>query len=184
MKLTEPRVPPLPESEWDEETRDMLEPLRRSGRVYNIFATLARHPKLAKRWMVFASHILGKSTLPPREREIVILRAGWLCRAEYEWSHHVAIARDAGLGQDEIDRISLGPDAAGWDPHESALLRAVDELHADTFITDATWKALAERYNTEQMMDMIFTVGQYHMVSMALNSLGVQLEDGFEGFRD
>jgi alkylhydroperoxidase family enzyme len=182
MKLTVPRVLPLPESLWDDQTRDILEPLRRGGQVYNIFATLARHPNLMKRWLVFGSHILGKSTLPAREREIVILRAGWLCQAEYEWGHHVVIALDAGLRKDEIDRIKLGPDSGGWSNLESALIRAVDDLHADAFVSDATWKVLAEHYTTEQMMDLIFTVGQYHMVSMALNSLGVQLEDGFNGF--
>lgn len=183
MKLVVPRVPPIPESQWDEETREMLEPLRRDGRLYNIFATLARHPKLMKRWMVFASHILGKSTLSARQREIVILRTGWLCQAEYEWGHHVLIARDAGLDQDEIDRIKLGPDSPGWSELESALLKAVDELHAHAFVGDATWKLLAEQYSTEQVIDLIFTVGQYHTVSMALNSLGVQLEEGFNGFQ-
>ena len=182
MRLTEPRVRPLPESEWDDERREVLEPMRRDGQVYNIFATLARHPKLLKRWLVFGSHILAKSSLPPRDREIVILRTGWLCRAEYEWGHHVAIARDIGLGQDEIDRIKLGPEAEGWSILESALIKAVDELHADTIVTDSTWKVLADHYSTEQMIDLVFTVGQYHMVSMALNSLGIQLEGGFHGF--
>jgi alkylhydroperoxidase family enzyme len=177
-------VLPLAEPEWDDSTREMLEPLRRAGQVYNIFATLARHPSLMKRWMVFASHILGKSTLPARDREIVILRAGWLCQAEYEWGHHVAIARNEGITQVEIDRVKQGPDAVGWDQHESALLKAVDELHTDAFISDATWKSLASRYNTQQMMDLIFTAGQYHLVSMALNSLGVQLEAGFHGFKE
>ena len=138
-----PRVLPLPEPEWDDEIRQILEPLRRGGQVYNIFATLARHPRLMKRWMVFASYILGKSTLPVRERELAILRTGWLCRARYEWGHHVAIALDAGMGPNDIDRIKVGPDAQGWTELESALLRAVDGLHADALIADATWNALA-----------------------------------------
>jgi 4-carboxymuconolactone decarboxylase len=183
MLLNDPRVSPLPESDWNDETRELMESLRRDGQVYNIFRTLARHPQLLKRWLVFGSHILSKSTLPPREREIAILRMGWLCRAEYEWGHHVAIGKDAGLSTVDIDRISKGPDAAGLDPFESTLLRAIDELHANSFIGDATWKALAERYTTEQLMDLVFTAGQYKLVSMALNSLGVQLEEGFEGFQ-
>ena len=182
MRLAEPRVRPLPESEWDDERREVLEPMRRNGQVYNIFATLARHPKLLKRWLVFGSHILAKSTLPARDREIVILRTGWLCKAEYEWGHHVAIARDIGLGQDEIDRIKQGAESGGWATLESNLIKAVDELHADAIVTDTTWKFLADHYNTEQLIDLIFTIGQYHMVSMALNSLGIQLEGGFNGF--
>ena len=182
MHLTQPRVKPLPPSEWDDETRELLQSLRRDGHVYNIFATLARHPKLLKKWLVFAGHVLGKSTLPPREREIAILRMGWLCRAEYEWGHHVAIGKQAGLSDEDIKRIAEGPDAAGLDSFEATLLRAVDELHANSFITALTWKALAERYNTQQVLDFLFTAGQYKLVSMVLNSVGVQLEEGFEGF--
>jgi 4-carboxymuconolactone decarboxylase len=182
MYLTNPRIPPLPHSEWNDDTRELMERLRRDGHVYNIFATLARHPQLLKRWLVFGGHVLGKSTLPAREREIAILRMGWLCRAEYEWGHHVAIGKQVGLGEDDIKRVREGPDAPGLDPFEATLLRAVDELHADTFIEDSTWKALAERYSTEQLLDFIFTAGQYKLVSMVLNSVGVQLEEGFERF--
>jgi alkylhydroperoxidase family enzyme len=184
MPLSGPRIPPLSESEWNEEQREMLEGLRRDGQVYNIFATLARHPELLKRWLVFAGHVLSKSTLPAREREIVILRMGWLCRAQYEWGHHVAIGKQAGLTDDDIKRIRQGPNADGLDSFEALLMRAVDELHSNTFIGDSTWKALTERYNTQQIMDLIFAAGHYKLVSMALNSLGVQLEEGFEGFSE
>lgn len=182
MPLAQPRIPPLPQSEWGDETAELLESLRRDGHVYNIFATLARHPQLLKRWLVFGGHVLAKSTLPAREREIAILRMGWLCRAEYEWGHHVAIGKQAGLSDDDIKRIAEGPEAAGLDPFEATLLRAVDELHADSFISDPIWKALAERYNTQQLLDLLFAAGQYKLVSMVLNSLGVQLEEGFAGF--
>jgi alkylhydroperoxidase family enzyme len=150
--------------------------------VLNIFRTLAQHPKLMKRWLVFGNHVLGRSSLPPRERELVILRIGWLCRSAYEWGQHVRMALGAGLSQAEIDRIPSGPDAAGWSELERALLRATDELHADAFISDATWAALAAHLDTQQLMDLIFTVGQYNLVSMALNSLGVQPEPGLPAF--
>ncbi len=88
MRLTQPRLEPLDEEQWNDETRELLASLRMEGRVFNIFRTLATHPKLLKRWLVFGNHILYKSTLPPRERELLILRIGWLCRAEYEWGQH------------------------------------------------------------------------------------------------
>ncbi len=183
MRLSTPRVPPLAADEWDGEARDLLEGLQRAGgRVLNIFATLAHHPKLLKRWLVFGNHVLGKNSLPPRERELVILRIGWLCRAEYEWGQHAAISRELGMSEEEIRRVSEGPDADGWDDFDATLLRATDELHADAMISDATWKALSERYDTRQCMDLVFTVGQYNLVSMALNSLGVQLDEGVTGF--
>jgi len=184
MRLKQPRIPPLPQFEWDDEVKDVLQPLVRDGRVFNIFATLARHPKLLKSWLVFGGHVLSKSTLPPREREIVILRMGWLCRAEYEWGHHISIGKRAGLTSDDVRRIAAGPDAPGLDPFEAVLLRAADELHANSFISDATWKSLAARYDTQQLLDLVFAAGQYKLVSMVLNSCGVQLEEGFEGFSD
>jgi len=174
MRLDTPRVAPLPVDQLDPEIRERLG----DAPVLNIFRTLANHPKLMKRWLVFGNHVLGRSTLPPRERELVILRIGWLCRSGYEWGQHVGIALGSGLTQAEIDRIPRGGGAPGWSELERALLVATDELHADAFISDATWKTLAARLDTQQLMDLIFTVGQYNLVSMALNSLGVQPEPG------
>jgi alkylhydroperoxidase family enzyme len=148
----------------------------------NIFGTIARHPKMMQSWHPFISYVLRESTLPPRDREILILRIGWLCRSEYEFGQHTLMAKSAGLSPEEISRIPEGPNAPGWDPFEATLLRAADELHSDAFITEATWNALSKRYDEKQLMDLIMTVGQYNMVSMVLNTLGVQLDEGVPGF--
>jgi alkylhydroperoxidase family enzyme len=182
MSRSQPRLAPLEEKEWSAEQRELLAPIARDGRVANIFATLARHPKLLKRWLPFANHILFKSSLPPRDREMLILRLAWRARAEYEWSHHVEIGGRAGLSEAEIARIAKGADAPGWTPFEAALLRAVDELHGQSRLSEPTWAALSERYDTAQLMDLIFTVGNYAALAMALNSFGVPLEEGLEGF--
>ena len=86
--------------------------------------------------------------------------------------------RAAGLSDEEIARIPKGADAAGWSAADRALLRATDELHGDAFISDATWPELATSLSTQQLMDLVFTIGQYNLVSMALNSFGVQPEPG------
>ena len=177
MRPEKPRVQPLSIDELDPETRERFG----KGPILNIFRTLAHHPDLMKRWLVFGNHILGKSTLPPRERELVILRIGWLCRARYEWGQHVLIGRQCGLSDVEIERIADGPDAPGWSELDRTLLRATDELHDDACVGDATWAALVTHYSTEQCMDLVFTVGQYNLVSMALNTFGVQPEDGLPG---
>jgi len=180
MPPAKPRVEPLPEAQWSEEIRAVIEPTKAlsGGKVFNVFSTLAHHPGLLKRWMVFANHVLAKSTLPAREREILILRAGWLCRSDYEWAQHVVIGRIAGLSDDEIDRVADGPDAPGWSAADATLLHAADELHRESCLSDATWAALRERLSTEQILDVIFTVGQYAMLAGALNSLGVQVDEG------
>ena len=177
-RLDKPRIDPLSPDDLDPEIRKMFP----EGRTINIFRTLAHHPKLLKRWLVFGAHVLGKSTLPERDRELVILRVGWLSRAEYEWSRHVLIARGCGISDEEIERVIDGPEAPGWSDRERALLRGSDELHSDHFVSDTTWADLTAHYDTQQLMDFVFTVGQYNMVSMALNTFGVQLDPDVSGF--
>jgi alkylhydroperoxidase family enzyme len=174
MRLDKPRVAPLTDEQFDSELRARFG----DGPILNIFRTLANHPDLAKRWLVFGNHVLAKSTLPAREREIVILRIGWLCRSGYEWGQHVIIGKASGLSDADVTRIAEGPDASGWTTEERALMRATDELHGDAFISDATWAELGKTWNTQQLMDLVFTIGQYNLVSMALNSFGVQPEPG------
>ena len=178
-----PRIAPLPLDDWDEEVRPlgaggMSAP---DGSPLNIFATLANHPKLLRRWVVFANHVLSKSSLSARDRELLILRTGWNNRAPYEWGQHVAIALRSDITQEEIDRIPAGPDAPGWEPFDATLLRLADELHDGANATDAAWATLAERYSTQQLMDAVFAVGQYTLVSYALNAFGVEREAGVVG---
>jgi alkylhydroperoxidase family enzyme len=164
------------------ETRELLEALSTfrddDVSVLNVFGTVARHPKLMKRWLVFANHVLLKSTISGRDRELAILRAGWRCRSPYEWGQHVVIARREGISDDEVTQIAEGPDAPGWSDHDAAILRAVDELHDAATISDATWATLCERYDDQQCMDLVFAIGQYHLVSFALNAFGVERDDG------
>ena len=183
VRLKEPRLKPLTESEWTAEEQRILNRYKmQDGRFPNIFTTLANHPKLFEKYMGMSTYIARESTLPRREREILILRIGWLCRSEYEFGQHTLAGKSAGLTDEEIKRITEGPKAPGWVPFDATLLQAVDELHADTFITDATWNALAKRYNQQQLMDLVATVGQYNLLSMYLNSFGVQLDEGVPGF--
>jgi alkylhydroperoxidase family enzyme len=148
------------------------------GSTLNIFATLAHHPALMKRWLVFASHVMAKNTLTPRDRELLILRVGVRCRAPYEFGQHHVIAQRCDITVDEIEHVKAGPSHPSWSPFDAALLRAADELHDDSMISDDTWAVLAQRYSAEQLLDVVFTVGNYHVVSMALNSCGVVLDEG------
>jgi alkylhydroperoxidase family enzyme len=150
------------------------------GRVLNIFRTLAHAPKALTAFNSWGGYILSRrSALSERDRELVILRTGYNCRSGYEWTQHKRIGLDCGLTEAEIERIKAGPDAGGWSDIDAAMLRATDELTGDHFITDATWAALAP-LGDKGRMDLIFTVGQYTQVSMILNSLGVQVEEGWD----
>ena len=151
---------------------------RPDGEVLNIFGTLAHHPDMFRRWLVFAAHVLSKNTLPARDRELLILRTGWNCKSRYEWGQHVLIARDCGLSDAEIERIKEGPAAADWAASDRSLLVAADELHATSSMSDPTWEALSAVYTAEQMLDIVATVGNYHLVAMFLNTTRVELDPG------
>ena len=74
--------------------------------------------------------MLGK-TGRARDRELLILRIGWNSQSEYEWSEHVGPVGEARKMGLPIERITMGPDAPGWDPFEANLLRFADEMYRD-----------------------------------------------------
>ncbi|MEX1252124.1 MAG: carboxymuconolactone decarboxylase family protein [Hyphomonas sp.] len=177
MRLTAPRIQPLADADMNADHREALAAQFGRGNVYNIFRTLARAPDAYRAFMRWGGYILSdKNSLAPREREIVILRAGFNWKSGYEWAQHVRIGKQCGLTDFEIESIKEGPLSPDWSPIDSALIRATDELTSDGFITDRTWAELSS-LTEKQRMDLVMTVGQYTQVSMMLNSFGVQLDD-------
>jgi len=181
QRLAKPRISPVAKESMTDEQRQTLAALGLQAAI-SWPTTMLNHPELSKAFAVFAAHMLSKNTLPARDREMLILRVGWLCRAEYEWAHHTRTGRVAGLTEDDLAHIMNGPNAPGVAAHDKLLLVAATELHDKAFISDETWNALAKTYDTKQMMDLVFTVGEYNLVSMANNSFGMQLEPGMTGF--
>ncbi len=184
------RIPPLPPEEWPPEMREALAalrpprprhpfPSRAEGRPkgLNVLGTLAQHPALAQAFHTFNGYILFASTLAPRERELLVLRVAAVRGSDYEWRQHAILAGDAGLDEDEVARIAEGPDAPGWPALDAAMVRAVDELIGDGAVSDATWMVLAGELDSQQLMDLVFTVGAYEVLAMALRSFDVELDD-------
>jgi 4-carboxymuconolactone decarboxylase len=185
--VTQPRIAPLPESEWTEEQAAVLGAAGPGGSRLgdmNIFGTLARNWKLFDDWQRFGGRLLSRGTLSAEDRELVILRTAYLCRSPYEWGHHVEIGRAAGLSAELVARVSTGPEADGWDERQAALLRAADECHAGNRITDETWAVLAKSYDEPKLIELVMLIGQYHLVAFTLNSLGIQPEPGLEPLPD
>ena len=135
-------------------------------------------------YRAYVGYFVRNATIPPRDREIIILRTAWLNRGEYIWGAHNVMGQDEGLTEAEISRITEGPDAAGWSDFDTALLRAADELHTSRFVSDATWNTLGQRYSESQQREVVLIVGNYTQLSMFHNALGAQLESGVEGLPD
>jgi alkylhydroperoxidase family enzyme len=169
------RIEPLPPGALPDDVRVALEGWIRpdSSEVPKPLDTFARHPDLARAFLGFNRHLF-QSTLPPRTREILILRTAAICGNSFERDQHEIIGRREGIDDDTIARTFEGPDAAGWSADDAPLVRAVDELLFSWTISDATWAALARSLDDRQLMDLAFTVGSYALLAMALNAFGVR----------
>jgi 4-carboxymuconolactone decarboxylase len=176
------RLGPLPEEQWDDRTRAalaaLLPPERRNPRgAGNALATLARHPDLAEAFLPFNTRLLLRSTLPPRLRELAILRVARRSGCAYEWAHHARIAAKAGLSAAEIEAAGDGQVIrADGGELDRAVLDAVDELAGGCNLSDRTWSTLAAHLDERQLMDLVFTVGAYVLLAMAFNTFGVEPE--------
>lgn len=185
-----PRIPPLLPPQWEGDILDALnafpsgvkfvqtgwEETGEAPRGTHMLGSFAHHPALANAFLTFNNHVAINSTLSARERELLILRTGWLRQCKYEYVMHVIIGLRVGLTEDDIERTQHGPDVDGWLPEDALLVRACDELHASAQISDATWAGLSERYNHQQIMDIIFLVGCYEIIAMLVLSLRTPLE--------
>ncbi|MFT3966368.1 MAG: carboxymuconolactone decarboxylase family protein [Sphingobium sp.] len=183
----QPRIPNLPREAWTDAARDVFafwgEPgARENGSRTNLVMVLANHPPLGMAFNTLGKHLLLDSTLPVRPRELAVLRTSWHLKAEYEWHYHVGYALTAGMTLAEIAGIGEGPGAAVWAGKEedSAVLSAVDELWEHSRIEDATWAALSRHYSRQQLMDLVFTIGNYVMTSWAIAAFAMPLEEGVD----
>ncbi len=177
VRLGEPRIAPLPETEWTDEQRALVERYAPQVRIGNGFRTMLRVPELVEAVMPFAIYTTLDSSLAPRDRALLVLRAAWLCQSEAIWAEQAVLARAVGVTPTELHRVAAGPDAAGWDPFEATLLRLADELYRNSSVRDEVWEALAARYDLYHLVDAVMAVNETTLVGMLYNSWGVQPDE-------
>jgi 4-carboxymuconolactone decarboxylase len=173
-----PRLEPLPAEEWDDEVRDAMRPLLPAARANprdagNVVSTLVRNRGLTRAYLEFNAHLLLHSSASPRVREVALLRAVHLRDSEYLWDHHVPIAVRAGLTLDEIEAVRGG---GVLDPVDELVVRVVDEVDERNTLTDDTWVQLRAHFDEQQILDLLFTIGCYQLLAVAVNVLGIQPE--------
>ncbi|MET0180870.1 MAG: carboxymuconolactone decarboxylase family protein [Novosphingobium sp.] len=150
------------------------------GSNSNMALTIAHHPKLAFAYMKFGTRLLSAPKLSPRLREMVALYIGWRNKAEYEWVQHVAIGRDAGISDEEMNALKLDPEAFNWTELERNVLRATEQLLSHAQVDDQTWNGLAAELDKQQLIELLFVIGNYGMLSWIINAFGIQPETNAE----
>ena len=179
------RVPPLPRGEWTEAMQaaySILSPLPTANQAGSQWlSVMVRHPEAFGTWAAFNKQLSGRPTIPPRTRELAVLRTGWLCQGAYEWGQHVPKALAAGITHDEIERVISGPDDPYWNGNDRSILLAVDDLHFRGVISDLAWQGLSKGFTHAQLIEIVMVIGNYHMIAWLHNSLEIELESGAAG---
>jgi alkylhydroperoxidase family enzyme len=177
-----PRIDMVPNEEIDQAAFDMVNKVRAGAgagpttEMPDYMRIMVKHRALFEPNMVMGD-TLYNGVIPPRERELAILRIGLLCGAPFEWGEHVRIGQRVGLTPAEIERTIDGSSAPGWTELEAAVLRGAEELIADHTLSDATWEVLARHWNEQQLIEYPFMIGQYVAIAYVQNSLRVPLAD-------
>ncbi|MET1757051.1 carboxymuconolactone decarboxylase family protein [Novosphingobium sp. RD2P27] len=181
-----PRIEPVAQDALDPASIDLINEIRAAAGagpatiVPEYMRTMIRHPRVFRCQMELGT-VLFQGAIPARERELAILRVGWLCGAPYEWGQHVSIAKRVGISAEEVERARQGSQAPGWSEHERAILAGVEELLESKVLSDATWDTLAGSWDEQQLIEFPMMVGQYVATAFVQNTLRIRMEDGNEG---
>jgi alkylhydroperoxidase family enzyme len=172
---TPPRITPV--SDLTDEMKTLVVPLPGyvKDAVPPLYGMLLHNVSLLKVFKPMSSHFLKESTLPLRDRELAILRIAWLCQAPYPWGEHCKIGAKVGLTTEEIERVTVGSTAPGWDEHDRALVKAAEELRADAMVSDDTWLTLAKKLREGQLLELVIMIGQYQTLAGLMNSVRLRL---------
>jgi alkylhydroperoxidase family enzyme len=171
-----PRIPPLAPEEFTAEQAELV-----GAWSHLVFSrVLARRPDMYRIFVPFIEKVIADTRLPPRDRQIVVLRTLALAGETYELHHHRVISGNAGMSEVEIEAAVTGTGLTGFD---RTLADAAEQLLRSQAIDDATWAALGERYGEEQLMEVVFLGGCYATMAMLTKSFAMPLEGDEEKAR-
>ena len=171
MAAQEIRVPPLDPADFS----PLQKTLVGDWSSMNFCRVIVRHPQMYQVFLPYIKEVIANTNLPPRDREIVVLRTLAAAKDVYETHHHVEIARNAGMSDSEIEAAQTSGE--GLSDFDKLLMKAADELISTQNLNNETWAGLIQRYSEEQAMEVVFLVGCYTVMGMLTNTFGIPLED-------
>lgn len=184
------RIEPLSVQSFDEPARTLVAEIRETlvknatADIPEFFGVMLKHPDIFRRQIEISMTLLGAGSISARDRELAILRVGWLCGAPYEWGEHVWVSKKCGVTDEEVIRVPLGSTDLGWSYTDTAILAAVEELISDQMISDNTWGKLSNYWSEKQLIEFITVVGQYYSMAILQNSLRVRLASTNKGLQE
>ena len=182
VKEKEARIPPLPMSGMKEEWNKILERLPGAGlkgklSPVNVFGTIMHNPGTFGPFLDYWVTSKLEMGFSGREQELVILRMGYHYRCDYVWKHHVPVAKEYGITDEELEAVKTSPLPPVFSSRESALLHLTDEMVEFRTIRDETWSKWSNELKTSEKVDLISLVSQYVFFALLNNSLQVEVEE-------
>jgi alkylhydroperoxidase family enzyme len=145
------------------------------GRPVNLYRALGNQPALVAAWTEFFNALRHESRTPRGLRELMILRTAQLARSEYEWAHHLGMARSAGVREPQIGALAQWRDSAEFDERERAALELAEAVAACR-VTDEVHAAAKRHFDDGEYVELSLTAAAYAMVARMLDALAVELD--------
>jgi 4-carboxymuconolactone decarboxylase len=163
----------VPSAGFDPRLQKRLEELW--GQPVNLYRALGNHAPLTAAWTEFANAIRHDSRTPRALRELMILRTAQIARSEYEWAHHLRMARKAGVDDGKIAALAGWRAAKIFDAKERAAL-ALTEGVMGCNVTDEIHAEVKKHFSDAEFVELSLTAGFYAMVSRMLDAMRVELD--------
>ena len=164
---------PLPdENELPEKIKQKLSELP----PLNVIKAMTNTPASFEAFIMFGNSVLFESRFDPRKREIAVLRVAHLTQASYEWHHHVAVGKQTGLTDEEIEKIAVDGPVAGLDEEGNLLCRVAEEITHNVRLSDEALSLILDRYGRQEAAELILCCSYFNMVSRFLESNRVEIE--------
>ena len=133
------------------------------------FNIMLRSPEMGDLAQQLGAYVRFRSSLPRKLNEFAILITARSWTAQYEWYVHHQNALQAGLSPALIDAVAFGKRPASMQPDEEAIYNFTTELINTKQVSDATFAAAKAKFGEQGVVDLVGTIGYYHLVAGLLN---------------
>lgn len=145
------------------------------GKPVNLYRALGNHPALTAAWTEFANAIRHDSRTPRALRELMILRTAQIARSEYEWAHHLRMARKAEVSEAKITALAGWRASNAFDARERTALALTEAVMACN-VTNEIHAEVKKHFSDAEFVELSLTVGFYAMVSRMLDAMRVEMD--------
>jgi AhpD family alkylhydroperoxidase len=175
------RVSYVGTAEAQGDAREVLAKMESRGSgILNLHRALAHSPNLLRNFMRLGNSLLFHGVLSPRLRELAILRVAELTGAKYEWAHHVPIAREVGVREEQIAALTGWATSAHFEARERAVLAYADSVTSKVGVSDEVFREARTYLSEAEMVELTLVAGYWGMVARLLVALEIDVEPPFD----